>query len=140
MNKMQLRIRSNIENDGFVRMCATAFLLPLSLKMDTLTEIKTVLAEAVVNAMIHAYEGNEDTYIDIMIMYDQFQIVMEIKDYGCGIEDITKARMPLYTSKAHLERSGMGMTIMETFVDHFEIESHKNFGTRIKMVKYLEQG
>ena len=75
-----------------------------------------------------------------MMMYDQFQIVMEIKDDGCGMEDITKARMPLYTSKAHLERSGMGMTIMETFVDHFEIESHKNFGTRIKMVKYLEQG
>lgn len=139
MNKMQLRIRSNIENDSFVRMCATAFLLPLSLKMAVLTEIKTVLAEAVVNAMIHAYEGNEDTYIDIMMMYDHQQIVMEIKDYGCGIEDIAKARMPLYTSKAHLERSGMGMTIMETFVDQFEIESHKDFGTRIKMVKYLEK-
>lgn len=139
MNKMQLRIQSNIENDGFVRMCATAFLVPLSLSMDVLMEIKTVLAEAVVNAMIHAYEGCEDRYIDIMMMYDSYQIVMEVKDYGCGIEDISKARLPLYSSKAHLERSGMGMTIMETFCDQFEIESHKGFGTKVKMVKYLEQ-
>ncbi|MEE0830211.1 MAG: anti-sigma F factor [Longicatena sp.] len=137
MNKMQLRVCAKIENDGFVRMCATAFLVPLSLSMDTLMEIKTVLAEAVVNAIIHAYDEHDDAYVDIMMMYDQRQIVMEIKDYGCGIEDINKARVPLYTSKAHLERSGMGMTIMETFCDEFEIESHKNFGTHIRMVKYL---
>lgn len=140
MNKMQLRIQSKMENDGFVRMCATAFLVPLSLSMDTLMEIKTVLAEAVVNCIIHAYEEKEDAYIDIMMMYDKRQIIMEVKDYGCGIEDITKARVPLYTSKAHLDRSGMGMTIMETFCDEFEIESHKNFGTHIRMVKYLGKG
>lgn len=139
MNEMKLRVKSRIENEAFVRMSAAAFLLPLALRMDVLMEIKTILAEGVTNAMIHAYEGNEEAFVEVSIAYDRSQIVIEIVDEGCGIADINQARMPLYTSKAHLERSGMGMTIMETFADVFTIESNPGKGTRLKLVKHLGQ-
>ena len=87
--------------------------------------------------MIHGYEGREDGRIRVSIAYDESDIHMIIEDEGCGIDDIQLAMQPLYTSKQHLERSGMGMTIMQTFADDFHVISEKGKGTTVTIVKHL---
>lgn len=139
-NEMSVEFVSRLENEAFLRTSAVAFLLPLNLRMDEIMEIKTLLAEAVVNAMIHGYEGREDGRIRVSIAYDESDIHMIIEDEGCGIDDIQLAMQPLYTSKQHLERSGMGMTIMQTFADDFHVISEKGKGTTVTIVKHLHHG
>ena len=139
-NEMSVEFVSRLENEAFLRTSAVAFLLPLNLHMDEIMEIKTLLAEAVVNAMIHGYEGREDGRIRVSIAYDESDIHMIIEDEGSGIDDIQLAMQPLYTSKQHLERSGMGMTIMQTFADDFHVISEKGKGTTVTIVKHLHHG
>ncbi len=137
MNEMSIEFLSKLENEAFLRTSVIAFLMPLNLTMDEVMEIKTLLAEAVVNAMIHGYDGNEDGRIKVSVGYDEKEIHMMIEDEGCGIEDLDQAMQPLYTSKQHLERSGMGMTIMQTFADDFHVNSIVGKGTSITIVKRL---
>lgn len=137
MNEMSIECLSKLENEAFLRTSVIAFLMPLNLTMDDVMEIKTLLAEAVVNAMIHGYDGREDGRIRVSVAYDEKDIHMIIEDEGCGIEDLEQAMQPLYTSKQHLERSGMGMTIMQTFADDFHINSVSGKGTTITIVKHL---
>lgn len=139
-NKMSVEFVSRLENEAFLRTSAVAFLMPLNLSVDTIMEIKTLLAEAVVNAMIHGYEGREDGDIRVSISYDDDDIQICVEDEGCGIEDIDQAMEPLYTSKQHLERSGMGMTIMQTFADELHIVSEKGKGTTVMIVKHFNNG
>ena len=139
MNEMKLEFLSVLENETFCRTSVVAFLMPLNLSMDTLMELKTILAEAVVNAMIHGYETLEG-YIKVHVAYDDTEICIEIRDEGCGIEDLDKAMEPLYTSKEHLERSGMGMTIMKTFADEFQITSQVGQGTCVTIRKKIPYG
>lgn len=137
---MKMQFLSKLENEAFARTSAVAFLMPLNLHMDTVMEIKTMLAEAVVNAMIHGYEGNEEGWIDLQVSYDEEAVYMVIHDDGCGIDDLQQAMQPLYTSKEHLERSGMGMTIMETFADEFHVTSQKGEGTTVTIKKNIPNG
>ena len=139
MNKMKLEFLSRLENEAFARTSVVAFLMPLNLSMDLLMELKTILAEAIVNAMIHGYE-KEEGMVELYVAYDQEKIDMEIVDHGCGIDDLKKAMQPLYTSKEHLERSGMGMTIMQTFADEFHITSEKGNGTKVTIKKMIPNG
>lgn len=137
-NNMKIEFLSRLENESFVRTSVVAFLMPLNLSVDILMELKTMLAEAVVNAMIHGYE-DEEGMITLKVSYDEEWIQMEVFDEGCGIDDIEQAMQPLYTSKQHLERSGMGMTIMKTFADEFHVTSHKGSGTTVMIRKrYLD--
>lgn len=139
MNTMHLNFCSKLENESFARTSVIAFLMPLNLSMEAVMEIKTVLAEAVVNAMIHGYEESEGIiYVDVS--YDTSSITIIVKDDGKGIEDIEQALQPLYTSKELLERSGMGMTIMQTFADEFKIESNKGQGTKVTILKNIQHG
>lgn len=140
MNKMNLRFVSRLENEAFARTSVVAFLMPLNLHMDAVMEIKTMLAEAVVNAMIHGYENNEDGIIEVNVTYDDEEINIEVKDEGCGITNLEQAMQPLYTSKEHLERSGMGMTIMQTFADDFHITSEEGKGTSVSIKKRMYHG
>lgn len=140
MNTMKLEFTSKLENEAFARTSAVAFLMPLNLDMESIMEIKTMLAEAVVNAMIHGYESREDGNILLQMSYDDTYIRMQISDQGCGIDDLDLAMQPLYTSKEHLERSGMGMTIMQTFADDFHIESEKGKGTTVFIQKKIQHG
>lgn len=137
MNEMTLVFKSRLENEAFARTSAIAFLMPLNLSMEQIMEIKTILAEGVVNAMIHGYEGNSEGEITLYVAYDEGNIYIEISDRGCGIEDIDLAMQPLYTTKEHLERSGMGLTIMKTFADEFKVVSKLNEGTTISFLKKL---
>ena len=139
MNRMTLSFDAKLENEAFARTSAVAFLMPLNPTVDEIMEIKTILAEAVVNCMIHGYQGREEGQVRVSVSYDEtHRVTIEVQDSGVGIEDITLARQPLYTPRADLERSGMGMTIMESFSDEFEICSHPGEGTTVRLVKQLQ--
>ena len=139
MNRMTLSFDAKLENEAFARTSAVAFLMPLNPTVDEIMEIKTILAEAVVNCMNHGYQGREEGQVRVSVSYDEtHRVTIEVQDSGVGIEDITLARQPLYTTRADLERSGMGMTIMESFSDEFEICSHPGEGTTVRLVKQLQ--
>lgn len=138
MNEACLIFRATIENEPFARCVAAAFVAGLNPTMDELVEIKTMISEAVANAVIHGYEGRDDGEIFFRMRVDDRILRFEIEDKGCGIVDIAKAKEPLYTTKADLERSGMGMTIMESLSDAFFVESEVGKGTKITIVKRLK--
>lgn len=140
MNKMSCKFRSNIENEAFARTSALAFLMPLKPTMEEMMEIKTLISEAVSNAILHAYENNPEGMVKLEIAYDNNGLVtMIISDSGCGIADIQQAMQPLYTSKLENERSGMGMSIMQTFSDSFDVISTVNEGTSVIIQKQIQR-
>ncbi len=135
---MTMRFLSKAENEPFARTGIVAFLMPLNPSVEEIMEIKTMSAEAITNAIIHGYEGNEDGWIEVRAAYDENGMIdLIVKDEGCGIVDLDLAMQPLYTSKAYLERSGMGMTIMETFADDFHVDSSEGNGCIVHMRKQL---
>jgi stage II sporulation protein AB (anti-sigma F factor) len=137
-NEMQIQFSALSQNESFARVTVAAFISQLDPSMDELTEIKTVVSEAVTNAIIHGYEQDPTgiVYISCTIEEDGF-IDLSIKDEGIGILDIEEARQPLFTTKPELERSGMGFTIMENFMDEIEIQSQPGKGTEIRLRKHL---
>ncbi len=138
MNEACLLFDAKIENEPFARCVVASFIARLNPTMDELVEIKTVVSEAVANAIIHGYDGQEGK-VEMNLKLDNRTLSVTIKDEGLGIEDISKALQPLYTTKAHLERSGMGMTIMESLSDDFKIDSEVGKGTRVTIVKRLKE-
>lgn len=137
-NAMTLQFPSRSENESFARVTVAAFVSQLDPTLDELTDIKTVVSEAVTNAIIHGYDGREDGLITIRAEIEGGTVRIEVEDEGSGIEDIEQARQPLYTSKPELERSGMGFTIIENFMDETEIVSAPGKGTLIRMAKRIE--
>lgn len=138
MNKMKLSFLSRMENESFARTSVIAFLMPLNLTTQDVMEIKTIMAEGIVNAIIHGYEGKQDEMVHVEVGYDENKLVtIIISDNGVGIEDINLAMQPMYTSKKELERSGMGMSIMGTFADSFDCFSKVNHGTKLVIQKQL---
>lgn len=135
-NRMSISFLNRSENEGFARTAVSAFIAELDPTVEELTEIKTALSEAVSNAIIHGYEGMEGLVVVDCNLYDK-SVEIIVKDSGIGIDNIDKAKEPLYTSKPEQERSGMGFTVMEIFMDKLEIESEQGVGTQVKMVKRL---
>ncbi|WP_409270531.1 anti-sigma F factor [Neobacillus sp. SCS-31] len=138
-NEMSLQFSALSQNESFARVTVAAFTAQLDPTMDQLTEIKTVVSEAVTNAIIHGYDNDPNgiVYIDVAIEAESVEIT--IKDKGNGIADIEEARQPLFTTKPELERSGMGFTIMENFMDEVEIQSERGKGTEIRLRKNLSR-
>jgi stage II sporulation protein AB (anti-sigma F factor) len=139
-NFMELKFASRSENESFARVAVAAFVSQLDPTMDELTDIKTVVSEAVTNAIIHGYDSQPDGIVYIRAEIENDKIYITVEDNGAGIEDIEQARQPLYTTKPELERSGMGLTIIENFMDEVEIDSVKGEGTRIRMMKRIKSG
>jgi stage II sporulation protein AB (anti-sigma F factor) len=137
-NFMKLQFASQSQNESFARVAVASFLAQLDPTMEELTEIKTVVSEAVTNAIIHGYEEQEGIITITCTIEDQSLVTIEVQDNGRGIPDIELARQPLYTSKPELERSGMGFTIMESFMDSVEIQSEEGKGTTVRLVKKLK--
>lgn len=135
-NEMRLEFLSKSQNEGFARVAVAAFAAQLDPTLEEIADIKTAVSEAVTNAIIHGYE-NTIGYVSIESKLFDNGIIIDVIDKGKGIEDIEKAKQPLYTSKPELERSGMGFTVMETFMDELEVTSSPNEGTHIRMVKYF---
>lgn len=136
-NEMQLKFSALSQNESFARVTVAAFISQLDPTMDELTEIKTVVSEAVTNSIIHGYEQDPNGIIYISVKIDDGVIEMSIKDEGQGIPDVNEARLPLFTTKPELERSGMGFTIMENFMDEIEVHSQLGKGTEIRLRKHL---
>lgn len=139
LNRMKLEFLNRSENESFARVAVAAFASPLDPTVEELTEIKTAVSEAVSNAVIHAYPGGEDGMVTVECTIDgDRRVIIIVSDNGIGIEDVEKAREPLYTSKPGEERSGMGFTVMESFMDRLEVESKPGAGTKVTMIKNLD--
>ncbi|PGL72019.1 anti-sigma F factor [Bacillus sp. AFS055030] len=136
-NEMNLQFSALSQNESFARVTVAAFITQLDPTLDELTEIKTVVSEAVTNAIIHGYENNPEGIVFISVLLEDQTVTLTIRDEGIGIADLDEAMQPLYTSKPDLERSGMGFTIMENFMDQCEVVSTVNVGTTITVKKYL---
>ena len=135
-NEMKLEFISKSANEAFARITVAAFAAQLDPSLEELADIKTAVSEAVTNAIIHGYE-NKQGIVKIHAKLTSDEIMIEISDKGKGIENIDMAKEPLYTTKPNLERSGMGFTIMESFMDDVETESVLGLGTRITMRKRI---
>jgi len=137
-NEMNLQFSALSQNESFARVTVAAFIAQLDPTMDELTEIKTVVSEAVTNAIIHGYENDPNGTVVIQVIIENSLIDMTIKDSGLGIVDVEEARQPLFTTKPDLERSGMGFTIMENFMDEVEVHSQPGRGTEVRLRKHLQ--
>ncbi len=137
-NFMKLQFASRSENESFARVTVAAFVSQLDPTLEELTDIKTVISEAVTNSIIHGYDNRPDGTVTITAQIDGDTVFISVEDQGAGIEDLDLAKQPLYTSKPELERSGMGFTIMENFMDEVEITSELGAGTSIRMKKRIE--
>lgn len=133
-NSMRLEFPSKSQNESFARVVVASFAAQLDPTIEELSDVKTAVSEAVTNAIIHGYEDRIGTVIiECKIENNKIEIIVE--DNGIGIEDINKAIEPFYTSKPELERSGMGFTVMETFMDELKVESKKGIGTKVVIKK-----
>ena len=136
-NEMKLEFLSKSSNEAFARITVAAFAAQLDPTIEELADIKTAVSEAVTNAIIHGYEEKKGMVkINCQIINQELSI--EISDNGQGIENIDLAKQPLFTTKPNLERSGMGFTIMESFMDEVEIESIVGMGTKVTMKKKIK--
>ena len=136
VNEMQIVFDSRSENEGFARTAVASFVMPLDPTIDELADIKTAVSEAVTNCIIHGYEmGPGKIFLDAAI-WDR-TLVVSITDEGRGIADIEKAMEPMFTTKRELERSGMGFSFMEAFMDALEVDSVPGRGTRVVMEKEI---
>lgn len=137
---MTLIFDAKSENEVFARCSGTAFLLPYNLSSEVMMEIKTVLAEGIVNAILHGYQNKQSGRIRLeMNVDDDCLLTISIEDQGVGIDDIELAMMPMYTTRQDLERSGMGFTIMRSFLDELEVRSAKGEGCTLIGKKQLKR-
>jgi stage II sporulation protein AB (anti-sigma F factor) len=134
INEMKLEFLSKSNNESFARVVAAAFASQLDPTIEELADVKTAVSEAVTNAIIHGYE-NKYGYIRMNCRLYSNSVEISVIDDGKGIEDIELARQPLYTSRPDMERSGMGFTVMESFMNKVEVVSSQGKGTTVTMYK-----
>ncbi|MBO5240066.1 MAG: anti-sigma F factor [Clostridia bacterium] len=141
-NYMKLEIAAISENESFARSAVAAFALTLNPSLSELSDIKTAVSEAVTNCIVHAYAGGSNVkkvYIECRANKSEEwgELHIQITDCGCGIEDVDRALTPFYTTLKDEERSGMGFTIMQTFMTDFSVKSEKGKGTQVMMSKKI---
>ena len=124
-NAMEVIFDAKSENESFARVTAAAFCTRLDPTVEEIADIKTAVSEAVTNSIVHGYEGIEG------------KITLKVHDDGIGIENVEQAMEPLYTTKPEQERSGMGFSFMEAFMDELKVYSGKNSGTTVIMKKRI---
>lgn len=137
-NEMKLEFLSKSNNEAFARISVAAFASQLDPTIEEMADIKTAVSEAVTNSIVHGYE-NMNGMVKVVCKIFANCIEIEISDTGKGIENVDMARKPLYTSKPNLERSGMGFTIMESFMDEVSVESVLGLGTKVTMKKFIKK-
>lgn len=137
-NKMELAFPAIAENEAFARMVISAFLVQKDPDLGMIAEVRTAVSEAVTNAVVHAYKAEaEDREMIMRAAFCEERMEIEIEDFGCGIEDVPRAMTPFYTSQPDMERSGMGFSLMQSFMDGIEVKSIPGKGTCVKMTKLL---
>ena len=135
-NKVQIKFLSLSQNENFARAVVSAFALQLNPNISELSDIKTAVSEAVTNAVVHGYAGKEG-YITLNMIIKGNKIVIKVIDKGVGISDLTQALKPFYTTKPEQERSGMGFTIIQTFMEDVKVKSTIGKGTVVSMSKTI---
>lgn len=137
INEMRLDFLSCPANEAFARMVISAFVLPLNPTLEQLGDIKTSVSEAVTNAVVHGYGERGGTIRMKAAITEQGELTVEVIDNGCGIRDIREARQPFFTTMEASERSGMGFTVMESFMDDVQVFSEPGRGTTVRMSKQI---
>ena len=137
-NYMKLEVPAKSCNESFVRAVVSAFSVQLDLSIEELADIKTAVSEAVTNAVVHGYGGRGGKVRMHALCREDGLIIIDISDRGCGIADIKKAMEPFYTTLEGEERSGMGFTVMESFMDRVEVQSAVDHGTTVRLIKQLD--
>lgn len=135
-NEMRMTMDSKSVNEGFARVSVSAFVAPLDPTVEELQDIKTAVSEAVTNCIVHAYEDTVGKIYITCTIYEDGVVRINIRDNGCGIEDVKQAMMPLYTTKGD-ERSGLGFAVMESFMDKLRVRSVPQRGTTVVMEKRI---
>ena len=138
-NEMEIRFDSRSENEGFARVSVESFLTQLNPTVEEVADVKTAVSEAVTNAIIHGYEQRVET-VRIHCSIENQLFTVEISDRGKGIANVEKAMEPMFTTKPEDDRSGMGFSFMEAFMDTVEVESKVGEGTSVKMTKTIGKG
>jgi len=136
-NHVEINMAGISENVSFARMAVAAFIAPADPSVDEVSDIKTAVSEAVTNAIIHGY-GQTPGNVKMAMTMDGETLTVQVCDEGVGIHDIEEARQPLFTTKGELERSGLGFTVMESFMDSVVVESVPKKGTKIILTKALK--
>lgn len=136
-NRIEIRFPARSENESFARIAIAAFVARFNPTMEELSDIKTAVSEAVTNAIIHGYQNEENGYVVMQCISVGNEIEVSVIDTGVGIEDIEKAMEPLFTTQADSERSGMGFSFMEAFMDELRVESTVGVGTTVHMKKKI---
>ena len=138
-DEVKIEMQSKAENEAFARVAIAAFMARLNPTLEELSDVKTAVSEAVTNSIVHGYiKEVGPIYLEAKITGTQIEV--KVIDKGVGIDNIKQAREPLYTTKPEEERSGMGFTFMEIFMDEVHIESKRNEGTTVRMIKNIEGG
>ena len=137
-NEMMITFDSRSSNESFARVAVAAFTTQLNPTLEEVADIKTAVSEAITNAIIHGYEEDETKFVHMRCELIENTIKVVVEDYGKGIEDIEEAKQPMFTSKPELERSGMGFSFMESFMDDMQVASIVGEGTKVIMTKTIE--
>ena len=136
-NIMEVKFSAKSENESLARVIVASVADKLDPTLDELADIKTAVSEAVTNSIIHGYDEDDSKFVYLRCEINENTIKVVVEDRGHGIEDISMAMQPLYTSKPELERSGMGFTVMESFMDDITVSSIKDEGTKVVMTKKI---
>lgn len=136
-NYMTLKIKAVSQNEALARSAVAAFCVGLNPTVNVLSDIKTAVSEAVTNSIVHGYNGQDDGTVEIVASLEGTTLHIDVKDEGIGIEDIERAKRPFFTTKPDEERSGMGFTVMESFMDELIVQNNVPHGVIVTMKKNL---
>ncbi len=137
INEMRLDFAALPENEAFARLVISGFMLPMDPTMEEMADVKTAVSEAVTNAIVHGYGGGTGL-VRLSASYDgEGEMQIRIIDHGKGIDDVARARQPFFTTSPGEDRSGMGFTVMESFMDGIDVDSAPGKGTTVCMTKRI---
>lgn len=139
-NTMRLSFESRPENEAFARVAVSAFMVQLNPTLEEVSDVKTAVSEAVTNAIVHGYPrgGEGEIRLSVTLMPQEGALDVTVEDDGAGIENVELAMQPFYTTQPEMERSGMGFSVMQSFMDAVRVESEQGRGTRVTMTKRLD--
>ena len=136
---MKLQIPSKSSNESFARIAVASFFSQLDPTVDEISDIKTAVSEAVTNSIVHGYSNEIGTIFIHAKIIDDNKIYIRIRDKGCGIDDLDQAMEPMFTTCKTGERSGLGFTVMQSFMDNLKVRSRKGKGTTVILTKTLKK-
>lgn len=140
VNHMRLEFDARPENESFARVAVSAFTVPFNPTMDVLSDLRTAVSEAVTNAIVHAYGEKGGVIVLDAALRQNGVLMLSVRDFGCGIADIDRAMQPFFTTQPEKERSGMGFSVMQSFMDKVQVESTPGDGTCVRMEKSISGG